>query len=183
VAHNQPLVCPDRGAMPNRFEYFLDLSDLDQCSSSMTVSDLRFRAAQPTDAQVLGELMLDAYKGTIDYDDETLDDAVNEVQAYLAGERGGQALLSVSRLAFEGSVPVSACLAGDWHERQCPMIAYVMTRAQWKNLGVGQQVLCAVLQALRDQGHREVRAVITEGNTPSERLFGRLGFRRVTRDG
>lgn len=54
-----------------------------------------------------------------------------------------------------------------------------MTRAEWKKLGVGQQMLCRVLQALRKQGHREVRAVIAEGNTPSERLFGRLGFQRV----
>jgi RimJ/RimL family protein N-acetyltransferase len=166
--------------MPKRFEYFLDLSDSDRCRSSTTEPDLRLRPAQPTDSQVLAELMLDAYRGTIDYNDETLDDAVSEIQAYLAGKRGGQALLSASRLAFEGSVLVSACLVGDWHERQCPLIAYVMTRAPWKNLGVGQQALCAVLQALREQGHREVRAVITEGNTPSERLFGRLGFQRVS---
>jgi RimJ/RimL family protein N-acetyltransferase len=145
----------------------------------MTLPDLQLRAAQPTDTQVLAELMLDAYRGTIDYDDETLDDAVGEIQAYLAGERGGQPLLSVSRLAFEGSVLVSACLAADWHERQGPAIAYVMTRAGWKNLGVAQQVLCAVLQALCEQGHRQAWAVITEGNTPSERLFGRLGFQRV----
>jgi hypothetical protein len=123
--------------MPNRFEYFLALSDCDLCRSSMTVPDLQLRAAQPTDTQPLAELMLDAYRGTIDYDDETLDDAVSEVQAYLAGERGGRPLLRVSRLAFEGSVLVSACLAGDWHERQCPVIAYVMTRAESKNLGVG----------------------------------------------
>jgi RimJ/RimL family protein N-acetyltransferase len=166
--------------MPRRFEYFLDLSDFDPCSPSATLPDLQLRAAQLTDTQVLAELMLDAYRGTIDYDDETLDDAVSEVQAYLAGERGGQPLLSVSRLAFEGSVLVGACLAGDWHERHCPMIAYVMTRAEWKNLGVGQQVLCAVLRALCEQGHRKVRAVITEGNAPSERLFGRLGFQRVS---
>jgi RimJ/RimL family protein N-acetyltransferase len=166
--------------MPERFEYFLDLSDFDQYSSSMTVPDRQLRAAQPPDTQALAELMLDAYRGTIDYDHETLDDAISEVQAYLAGERGGQPLLSVSRLAFEGSVLVSACLAGDWHERQCPVIAYVMTRAEWKNLGVGQQVLCAVLQALREQGHRKVWAVITEGNIPSERLFGRLGFQRAS---
>jgi RimJ/RimL family protein N-acetyltransferase len=83
-------------------------------------------------------------------------------------------------LAFAGPQLVSACLAGYWDERQQPMIAYVMTRAEWKTRGVGQQVLWAVLQALREEGHREVRAVITEGNVPSERLFGRIGFHRVS---
>jgi L-amino acid N-acyltransferase YncA len=70
-------------------------------------------------------------------------------------------------------------LAAESHKRQLPLIAYVLTHATWKNRGVGQQALSAVLQALREQGHREVRAVITEGDTPSERLFGHMGFRQT----
>ncbi|MEJ2736651.1 MAG: GNAT family N-acetyltransferase [Anaerolineae bacterium] len=49
-----------------------------------------------------------------------------------------------------------------------------------RDRGAGQQVLWAVVQALREEGHREVRAVITEGSIPSERLFGRMGFHRVS---
>jgi hypothetical protein len=57
---------------------------------------------------------------------------MGEIQAYLAGQRGGQPLLNLSCLAFAGPQLVSACLAGDWQERQQPIIAYVMTRAEWK---------------------------------------------------
>jgi RimJ/RimL family protein N-acetyltransferase len=166
--------------MTRRYEYALTLSDFNQPRPPMTGTHLQLRAGQPTDANALAELMLDAYRGTIDYDDETPEDAIGEIQAYLAGERGGQPLLNLSCLAFAGPQLVSACLAGDWHERQQPMIAYVMTRAEWKDRGVGQQVLWAVVQALCEEGHREVRAVITEGNIPSERLFGRMGLRRVS---
>lgn len=166
--------------MTKRNEYAFDLSDFDRHSPPVAVTDLQLRAARPTDANALAELMIDAYRGTIDHDDETLEDAIGEVQAYLAGERGGQPLLHVSRLAFAGPHLVGACLAEDWDARQRAMIAYVMTRAEWKSLGVGRQMLWAVLQALYEQGHREVRAVITEGNTPSERLFGLMGFRRVS---
>jgi RimJ/RimL family protein N-acetyltransferase len=166
--------------MTRRHEYSLTLSDFNQPHPPMMGTRLQLRAGQPTDASALAELMLDAYRGTIDYDDETLEDAMGEIQAYLAGERGGQPLLNLSRLAFAGPQLVSACLAGDWDERQQPMVAYVMTRAEWKDRGVGQQALWAVLQALREEGYREVRAVITEGNVPSERLFGRIGFHRVS---
>jgi RimJ/RimL family protein N-acetyltransferase len=166
--------------MTRHYEYALTLSDFNQPRPPMTGTHLQLRAGQPTDANALAELVLDAYRGTIDYDDETPEDAIGEIQAYLAGERGGQPLLNLSCLAFAGPQLVSACLAGDWHERQQPMIAYVMTRAEWKDRGVGQQVLWAVVQALREEGHREVRAVITEGNIPSERLFGRMGLRRVS---
>ena len=165
--------------MRRRIEYFLDLSDLDPRSSAGTVAQVHSRAVESTDLSALAGLMIESYRGTIDDEGETLEDAVGEIEAYLAGERGGQPLLSESRLAFVDSVLVGACLAGDWDERQLPFIVYVMTHAEWKNRGVGKELLLAVLQAIRDRGHREVRAVITEGNTPSEILFGRVGFREV----
>jgi L-amino acid N-acyltransferase YncA len=165
--------------MTQRHEYSLELTDLDPDVSSPIATSLQLRPAYPSDAQALAELMIEAYRGTIDYDDETLEDAVGEIRAYLAGQRGGRPMLPESRLAFVGSSLISACLAGEWRDRQLPLIAYVMTHGQWKNRGVGRRLVWAVLQALQQQGHRQVRAVITEGNTPSERLFSRLGFRKV----
>ncbi len=47
-------------------------------------------------------------------------------------------------------------------------------------MGLGRQMLSALLTALQDDGYRQVRAVITEGNIPSKRLFGRLGFLKVS---
>ncbi len=88
--------------------------------------------------------------------------------------------MQVSRLAFIGERLAGACLAAEGDEWQLPLIAYVMTHADWKQRGVGQQVLRAVLTALRAQDCRQVRAVITEGNIASEHLFSRMGFQRVS---
>lgn len=165
--------------MRKRHEYFRDLSDFGGRDQTVPATRLELRPASPADASALAELMIEAYRGTIDYDGESLADAVHEVEAYLAGKRGGQALLNESRLAFDGNQLVGACLAAEWRERQAPLIAYVMTHAAWKNRGLGKQMVSAVLEALREEGHRQVRAVITEGNIPSERLFGRLGFARL----
>jgi RimJ/RimL family protein N-acetyltransferase len=165
--------------MTNRYEYFLHFPDLDQLDPPATVDDLHVRAPEPEDINALAELMIEAYRGTIDYDGETLEDAVGEVRAYLSGERGGQPMLNESRLIFADTLLVGACLTADWQERQSPLIAYVMTRAEWKNRGIGKQLLRAVLQTLYKQSHTEVRAVITEGNYPSERLFGGMGFQKV----
>ena len=123
--------------------------------------------------------MVEAYRGTVDYEGETLKDAVAEVRAFLAGERGGPPLLTASRIAMAGSRMVGACLVAEWHHRQQALVAYVMTRAEWKNHGVARQMACAVLEALSKQGYRDIRAIITKGNTPSERLFARLGFETV----
>lgn len=165
--------------MRKRHEYFRDLSDFDGSDQTISATGFELRPASPTDASALAELMIGAYRGTIDYDGESLADAAREVETYLVGKRGGQALLNESRLAFDGNQLVGACLVAYWRERQTPLIAYIMTHARWKNQGLGKQMVSAVLEALQEEGHHQVRAVITEGNIPSERLFGRLGFARL----
>jgi L-amino acid N-acyltransferase YncA len=165
--------------MTRRYEYYLDLSEPRQLPSLKTDSELHIRAANQTDFEALAELMLDAYRGTIDYEGETLQEAVSEVQGYLAGQQGGKALLQESRLCFADNSLVAACLVGEWDERQQPLITYVMTGAAWKKRGFGKKVLGAALEALRGQGYGEVWAVITEGNGPSEHLFMSMGFEKV----
>ena len=88
--------------------------------------------------------------------------------------------MNCSWLCFVQETLVVACLVAFWDERKLPLIAYVMTRAKWKNKGLGTAVLQHALYGLAEQGHREVRAVITQGNTPSERIFKRVGFERIT---
>lgn len=74
---------------------------------------------------------------------------------------------------------VSASLVGMWPDRGCPIVSYVMTAADRKKRGLASLLLARSLKTLADAGHPEVRAVITEGNAPSETLFARAGFRRV----
>jgi RimJ/RimL family protein N-acetyltransferase len=167
------------GNLARRHEYLLDLSTFEWRSAPAPDARLQLRAPRVEDAGALAELMIESYRGTIDYDGETLNDALREVQAYLAGERGGQPLLNESRLAFAGPQLVGACLVGVWDERQSSLINYVMTHGAWKGQGVGKRLLAAALQALRNQGHETVRAVITEDNIPSERLLSSMGFRRI----
>jgi GNAT superfamily N-acetyltransferase len=166
--------------MTRRQEYFLNLSDFEHPGPSSVATHLKLRPALSGDSGALAKLMIEAYRGTIDDDGETIDDAIREVEGYLAGKHGGQPMLTESRLAFDGDHLAGACLTGEWQERQQPLIAYVMTHPAWKNRGVGKLVVAAVLEALREQGYGQVRAVISEGNIPSERLLGGMGFRPVS---
>lgn len=165
--------------MSKRYEYALRLPDFAPSKASLGDDALELRPVQAADAPAIADLMIDAYRGTIDYDGETLEDALSEVHAYLAGERGGQPWLTISCLAIVDDHLVGACLAGEWSERQLPIIAYVLVRAGWKRRGVGRQMLSAVLKALKGKGYPEVRAVITEGNGPSEHLFQQMGFQKI----
>ncbi len=51
--------------MTKRHEYSLDLSDFNQPGPLMTVAQLRLMAAQPTYANALAELMIEAYQGSL----------------------------------------------------------------------------------------------------------------------
>ena len=55
----------------------------------------------------------------------------------------------------------------------------VATASTSKGEGFGRAVVLVSLRSLADAGVAEVGAVITDGNTPSERLFAGLGFVRV----
>jgi RimJ/RimL family protein N-acetyltransferase len=165
--------------MSKRFEYTLSLLDLVPPDVSQGDRELELSPIEITDAPSLAELMINAYRGTVDDDGETYEDALAEVHAYLNGERGGPPWLTISRQAFVDTRLVGACLVSQWSERQLPIIAYILTRADWKRRGIGRQILSSVLEVLRENGCSEVRAVITEGNEPSENLFLQMGFQRI----
>lgn len=130
----------------------------------------------PEDTELLAEVMLDAYRNTIDYEGETTDDALNEMEKYFGGA-WGPPLLDCSWVYAASTTILAACLATLWDEE--PFIAFIMTRAAWKGRGLASYVLRQSLLSLQDCGYHTVRAVITEGNTPSEKAFARFGFTRL----
>jgi RimJ/RimL family protein N-acetyltransferase len=60
-----------------------------------------------------------------------------------------------------------------------PFIGYVMTRRDLKRTGLARVVTAVSLQGLAQAGYSRVVFYITEGNRPSEALFGSLGAKQV----
>ena len=118
----------------------------------------------------LAALMLDAYRNTIDDEGESLDDALNVVDYYLAS-----ILRLHSHVVLDGS-DVVACafvvVVNDMH-----YIDPVVVASARKRLGVGEALVRRCLTSLADAGVSEVGATITDGNVASERLFIKLGFK------
>ncbi len=165
--------------MTARHEYRLLLADSLPETTSAALPGQLLRAPTAADAEQLAALMLDAYRGTVDDGGETLDDARGEVRSFF--EQGiDPPLLACSWVAQAGDELVAASLAAFWTQRGSPLIAYTMARAAHKRRGLARLLVARSLDNLRAAGYAEVRAVITEGNLPSERLFARLGFARVS---
>ncbi len=126
------------------------------------------------DADGMAKLMLAAYEGTIDYEGETIAEAREAVAEYLSE----QPLLDCSLVVPSGGDLTAAVLASLWTDDQ-PLISYAMTAPTSKRTGLATSLLGSVLTALAAHGYRHVHAVITDGNTASERLFRAAGFEVV----
>lgn len=163
--------------MRHRFEYMLELKDLNPTTAPGTLAKATWRNPSLADQQILAELMLDSYRDTIDYDGETMEDSIREVESYFSSQ--DSAWLESSWLGFMENSLASASLVGFWKDRNSPLIAYVMTASQWKGKHFATVGVWRSIQSLTVMDHDRVYAVITEGNTPSEQVFTRLGFRRL----
>lgn len=165
--------------MSQRNIYRVDLNKLIKPEPELSLGYLIIRSPQVIDLEDLARLMLDAYNGTVDDNGETYEDALNEIRAYFSGERGGPPLLDCSKVFELRRMIVSACLVAEWTERQRPIIAYLMTRADMKRQSYASSLLFTSLRSLQDLEYSEAQAVITAGNTPSEQLFTKIGFERL----
>ena len=155
-----------------KVQYVIDLAEVEK--SDEALEGFTIREVTPFDLEILSHLMLDAYRGTIDSEDEDLDDARGEVAEFFESE----ALLDHSKLVLDKNHLVSACLVNRWADRSA-FVGYVMTDPDYKGRGIGSACVAASLESLERAGERLVTLFITEGNTPSERLFEKLGARRV----
>ena len=135
---------------------------------------LPYRPPMREDRVALAALMLDAYRGTIGDDGETLDDADAEIRAFFAGGVGVP-LLECSFIAVEQERPRAASLIA-LHNGQ-PLAAYVFTAVEWKNRGLARGLLQLSINALAEYGYSELVLWVVRGNTPAEHLYHHLGFR------
>ena len=165
--------------MRTRSEYCLQLPPPSTLAAPAIPPGFRLAAARRADGDALAELMLAAYRDTIDYAGETQADARQEVAEYFEGECGGAALLDCSALYWAGAALVSACLISHWDERGHPLVAYVMTHPDYKGQGLAKRLVTVACRLLGQAGCSRLYAVVTDGNTSSERVFSGLGFQRL----
>lgn len=165
--------------MPVRHEYRLILAEATGLAGLLVPAGVCVRGVSPADTHHLADLMLDAYRNTLDYEGEGLAEAVAEVESYFSRASLNPAISQYSLALDFGDSIASACLLEFWQSRGVPLVAFVICRSAHKRKGFGKFALHQTICKLRQAGYSELRALITEGNSPSETLFTHVGFRRV----
>lgn len=133
------------------------------------------RTVSEQDIHPLGVLMLDSFRDTIDYEGETLEDAISEIQGTIAGKYG-PFLKPCSFVIEENGQALSACLVTFSMEVNLPLIAYSMTHPDFKNQGMGTFLLKKSINAILAQGYKETYLLVTRGNMIAQHLYEKIGF-------
>jgi 3-oxoadipate enol-lactonase len=128
------------------------------------------------DIPALAQLVLDAYKGTIDDEGETPDEALKAIQDTFAGTSGR--LLNECSFVIEERGQALACTLVTLSHAQ-PLLAYVMTHPTAQNQGMGRFLIQKSIESLLARGYHELSLFVTKGNLPAQQLYDTLGFERL----
>ncbi len=132
------------------------------------------RAPMVADADGLARAMLDAYRGTIDDEGETIDDARELVRQLFEGEFGALDWAASEVITRDGQL-VSATLLTRWQER--PFVAFMLTVPGHQRQGLARAGLLRAVNRLAAAGETVLRLVVTQGNTRAEAVYESLGLR------
>ncbi len=135
------------------------------------------RPVSSADAPALAELMLSAYRGTVDDAGAGADEAAAEVARLLSGGYGAFDFAASEVVTRDGRV-VAATLVTEF--QGIALVAFSMTEPAWQRRGLARAGLLRAIARLVSNGRQRVDLAVTSANTPAVTLYRALGFREIT---
>jgi ribosomal protein S18 acetylase RimI-like enzyme len=134
-----------------------------------------------SDAEHLAHLMLESYRGTVDDEGETLDDARSAVGDLIAGRFGDVDWAASLVVEREGALASATIITRD---RVAPpplvageaFLAFSLTAPGWQRRGLARACLERSISILRSRGEARLHLVVTRTNTPAVTFYRSLGF-------
>lgn len=126
-----------------------------------------------TDRPAVARLFLAAYRGTVDDEGETEDDALAAVDALLAGEFGAFDS-EASEVVERDGVLAAATLLTTFDGG--PFVAFSMTDPAFQRQGLARAGLQRAMTVLAARGETSLDLVVTAANDRAVALYERLGF-------
>ncbi|MBB6452049.1 GNAT superfamily N-acetyltransferase [Salirhabdus euzebyi] len=122
---------------------------------------------------MLGNLMYSAYKDTIDYEGETVEQFIKEIQATLNGKYG-KLLSDCSYMIELKNLPVATTIISLF--KGAPFVTYNVTHPEHHNKGFSTFLIKKSINSLVEQGYKELFLMVTEGNASAQHMYRKIGF-------
>ncbi|MFN2464551.1 MAG: GNAT family N-acetyltransferase [Candidatus Dormibacteria bacterium] len=141
--------------------------------------DPTIRPVRASEVGSLGPLLLNAYRGTVDDEGETPEQATAAVEEIAAGENG-PLLEEASFVAERDGSIVGASLITHFtppgQDSPVPLVAQLFVAPPAQRQGVGRRLLMQSIDALAAAGYTELSLGVADGNLRAIRLYEQLGF-------
>ena len=148
----------------------------EQMSQTCLNSGIRIIEVSTQHIDEIGKLMYDSYLNTIDYDNETPEDAKQEVISTFSGKYGELILESSYVAVSSENELISAALFVLNAATGYPLLAFTMTDPRFQGQGLCKLLVQKGLGILANRGQTICELVVTEGNTNALRVYQSLGF-------
>ena len=144
-------------------------------------STLNVRLLSVDDGKNLGALLNRAYKGTIDDENESLEESWAEGIGTLQGKYG-PLIWPASVFAVAGDGVAVSCSVVCESEKYGPLLAFAATDPAYQKRGLAGFLIAKSIESLRGLDVEKVQLVVTAGNDSAISLYRKLGFVEATLD-
>lgn len=135
------------------------------------------RPVAPGDLCALADLLVAAYRGTVDDLDESPGEALDYLEKRISGAMVGPMLWDCSFLALDDESPVAAVITSE-EEPDRPLLGDVYTHPDWQRRGLATALIQLTANALLDHGYMRMTLRVAIANEGARRLYERIGFVR-----
>lgn len=156
--------------MPKRIRMSLRLSDENRAFP------ITFIPAEKKHLYAMAEAVLDAYRDTIDYEGEDLEQTLDELKRVYKGSYG-PLMEEASFLLMEDNLVKAGVLVCLY--RGEPTITYTFTRKKDQRLGYATLLILKSAHELYKLGYHSLYLYVTVENSSALRLYESLGFSEV----
>lgn len=135
-----------------------------------------FVLADEVSLEAIAEAMMDAYRDSVDYEGETLDDTLEELENVMSGYYGE--FISEASFVIMDKEVVQACVLICLY-RDEPTITYNFTRQSAQRMGYQTLLIGRAAEILYDKGYHSLYLYMHTENKGAYRLYQSLDFQEV----
>ena len=124
----------------------------------------------------IAEVFLDAFKNTIDYEGEDLNDTITEIQHVFENGYGEYSEKYSSVIVSDGQIASALFVVKNEDNLFIP---YIITRKHQQGKGYAKKLIKSCAHKAKSDGIKYIDLYVTKGNTKAEKLYSNLGFEKI----
>lgn len=132
-----------------------------------------FNKISNDDINDLASAMLDAFRDTVDFEGETLEDLEEEIQGVVESTFG--IFISDASFQIRLNAEVASAILISLYEHK-PLISELFTRKKYMNLGMASNLIKRSINALFKLGYEELVLYVHPENIEAVNIYKKIGF-------